>query len=679
MAPAGCQADCTLNPDPCGPPGIIIFVDQDAVGANDGSSWIDAYTSLFFALNAAAPGDQVWVAEGVYTAVAPNLPVANLPDHVQVYGGFIGGEGSLVERPLPLAPTVFDGDFTGDDGVGAFADNSRHVMVANYVDCVTVADIVVTGGRATGGGQDDDGAGLLSVGSDLSLIDVHFLGNFAQSEGAGIYAQVSHVYAVDTVLEANVAQWSGGAVWTSGTGLVFVGSVFEGNNAPAGAGIYLGGSAATLVEPLFHANTAGNGAGIRMLGSTLTISDGVFDGNVAAGGGFSNGGAIQANEYADITITGSLFVGNQANDGGAIFSEGPIAISSSTFTANTATGNGGAAVLNGVPLTYGEVVVNQVLFEGNVAAGDGGAIFRGAGYNFEIHEAEFLSNAAAGNGGAAAFTSASATVFDGVFDGNTSDGLGGAIFASNELLLFRASFTNNTADAGAGAVHFRYGQLRRASFIANAVTGVAGGGGAVSTSSDGGLSPPVAAVESCSFAGNSAPGQGGAILAAGPLRVSNSALHANTAGTDGGALFAPALAGGYPQIVSTSVYGNVAAGVGGIAVVPAGGVGIVHNVALWGNGTDIDDALFVAVESSCSEQALAGVGNVVALVDPFVLGPDGEVFLAPGSVCIDAGNDAAATTDYGLLGRDWQMMTTDPGGALDAPPVDIGVHYVPPS
>lgn len=121
----------------------------------------------------------------------------------------------------------------------------------------------------------------------------------------------------------------------------------------------------------------------------------------------------------------------------------------------------------------------------------------------------------------------------------------------------------------------------------------------------------------------------------------------------------------------------MAAGVGGIAVVPAGGVGNVHNVALWGNGTDIGNELFVAVEYTCSEQALAGVGNVVALVDPFVLGPGGEVFLEPGSVCIDGGDDAAATIDYGMLGRDWQAMTTDLGGALDAPPVNIGVHYDP--
>ena len=43
-----------------------IFVNASATGANDGSSWSDAYTDLQSALGQASPGDEIWVAAGVY-------------------------------------------------------------------------------------------------------------------------------------------------------------------------------------------------------------------------------------------------------------------------------------------------------------------------------------------------------------------------------------------------------------------------------------------------------------------------------------------------------------------------------------------------------------------------------------------------------------------------------------
>jgi len=64
----------------------IWYVNDDAHGANTGTSWTDAYTDLHSALTTAQSGDQIWVAAGRYVG---NF---TLTLGVEVYGGFAGTE-----------------------------------------------------------------------------------------------------------------------------------------------------------------------------------------------------------------------------------------------------------------------------------------------------------------------------------------------------------------------------------------------------------------------------------------------------------------------------------------------------------------------------------------------------------------------------------------------------------
>lgn len=110
----------------------VIFVDQDALGANDGSSWQDAYVDLGDGLAAAAPGSQVWAAEGLYlpppaNMVDPRSASFVLASGVELYGGFDGSEASVNARDIAAHPTVLSGDLGTP---GDASDNAYHVLRA---------------------------------------------------------------------------------------------------------------------------------------------------------------------------------------------------------------------------------------------------------------------------------------------------------------------------------------------------------------------------------------------------------------------------------------------------------------------------------------------------------------------------------------------------------------------
>ena len=70
----------------------ILFVDQDASGNGDGTSWANAYTDLGEALTSNNMFDEVWVAEGTYQPGEIRASFFLLPPNISVYGGFSGTE-----------------------------------------------------------------------------------------------------------------------------------------------------------------------------------------------------------------------------------------------------------------------------------------------------------------------------------------------------------------------------------------------------------------------------------------------------------------------------------------------------------------------------------------------------------------------------------------------------------
>ena len=387
----------------------VIYVDADATGNEDGTSWANAYEELDEALDEAASGTQIWVAEGTYTPTddADREASFELKRGVVVLGGFTGTETSADQRtPDPdEGGTVLSGDIgaAGDDG-----DNSYHVVTAIGVDQTAVLDgFLVTGGNADGAVPNERGGGLTNwdggtSGADTegypTLRNVVFEGN-AASFGGGAYfnSTLGTVVLQDVEFKENVASVSGGGLYTNAS-INGDGVEFEENEAAqrgGGAGFFGGTSVFQDVE--FDSNTAGNeaspttpgrGAGVYVQENpTVVLIDAEFELNRSLGV-FGDGAGLLA-QGGTVDVVNAVFNGNTARAGAAVMSRnGSPAVS---LTNVVVAGNQGAEDTWGV-LDFNEsttVSIAQLSMSGN----DGFAALRvGGSVTIDVVNSIFWDN-----------------------------------------------------------------------------------------------------------------------------------------------------------------------------------------------------------------------------------------------------------------------------------------------
>lgn len=281
-------------------PFLRLYVDAGAAGANDGSSWPDAFTDPQDALDAAVAVDgpiEVWVAAGVYTPdreTGDRRATFQLQDGVSLYGGFFGTETSLDQRDPLSNLTVLSGDLRGDDGpnFANFDDNSYHVVRANGSgrDAPALLDgFIVYGGNATGRdfepGMPDRGGGILVVTGSPTIERCTFLNNTASIGGAIFCEDQSRMTVANTFVQGNSALSGGGVtVWGTCTARI-VNCVFAGNQATDGAALSGRGGNTTVTNCTIADNVAtSQGGGISNTESLLTVTNSILWGNVDASG-----------------------------------------------------------------------------------------------------------------------------------------------------------------------------------------------------------------------------------------------------------------------------------------------------------------------------------------------------------------------------------------------------------
>ena len=311
----------------CGTSTPTIYVNHAATGANDGTSWADAYTDLQDAL-VSTTFSNVWVAKGTYKPTVTADRDASFVLRHNVYGGFDGTEVNLSDRDLSLLhttnETIFDGDLSGNDNAAQVvfsdalkSDNSYHVVEV-FIDNLEINGVTIQNGHA-----------------DATSGDNRF--------GGGIFKKLNlpNLTVKNCIIKNNIAFLGAGLSLSSNdtSNIIIDACIIDNNLANAGAGLDVHMSAQnkeltiSVTNSLFKNNKttddttkSRNGAGAAAArlrayfsGVTLnaTIVNNTFVNNSSLGntaGATGNfpvvGISKNSGDFGNITVANNIFWGN---------------------------------------------------------------------------------------------------------------------------------------------------------------------------------------------------------------------------------------------------------------------------------------------------------------------------------------------------------------------------------
>ncbi len=398
--PDECEQSCALLLS-CYPASSRLYVNASATGADNGSSWADAFVHLqrALAVAACAPGvvTEIWVARGTYMPDGGRIRASDqmyfpgsadrnatfqLLNRVAIYGGFAGNETMLTERDPSANPTILSGDLGEDDSAGSLNDNSLHVVSASQPGQPVIDGLVITAANGC---------------TDIN--------------------------------NCNNGQFGGGLAISGNANCIVRNCRFESNRAHFGGAIAVLDAAATIENSTFRQNSAlghggqggptptggwGGGA-IFVFRSTLDAAGCIFDDNDALGTGQS-GGAMHNQQSSRVSLRNCTFVRNRAAEGGAIRNA-----------------------------TLAEFAAVTCQFDSNCAVCRGGAIWNDAVADATFVNCSFYQNrceSSCGGGGGQC---------------NVFTSQGGAVYETSQSLFVNCAVAANFASMSGGALYIESG------------------------------------------------------------------------------------------------------------------------------------------------------------------------------------------------------------------------------
>jgi hypothetical protein len=324
--------------------GTIRYVTVAGDNAMDGTSWSNAYPAAMLqtAIAASNPGDEVWVAGGIYipTIGTDRTAAFSMKNDVLIYGSFAGTETSLSQRILSNGLTSI---LSGELGLSGLFDNCYHTISNSGLNNTAVIDGFIVRDanddrpatiiNGLGGGIFNNGSGPGNFCSP-TIRNCVITGNRA-SFGAGIFNSgydggTANPVILNCVITGNTAITGGGGIDNFGllngnASPLITNCVIYNNTAAQRAGAMYcwggnnGNASPVVVNTVFVNNSAIDGGGIvsdrlnagagSSGNSNPSFKNCIFWGNTASGTGpqfFILGGATFTATYTDINLTGQI-------------------------------------------------------------------------------------------------------------------------------------------------------------------------------------------------------------------------------------------------------------------------------------------------------------------------------------------------------------------------------------
>lgn len=469
------------------------------------------YDTIQAAIDAAADGDVITVANGTYTGEGNrDLDCKGKAITIQSQHGAanctIDCQGSLAdphrgffinsgEGPDTIVDgfTIVNGYYTGEiiKGGAIYCTNGSSPTIRNCVfqnntvtgdysgggaiGCKSGSNAVISNCSFTNNQAGRYGGAVYVVNSNVNLSNCSFTGNATtNTEPNGYGGAVCFSGSTSTIshgiFSGNISTYGGGAIGIiSISNVTITDSAIRNNNAVGdnshAGGIYGAHSIVSIEECVVEDNTAEYNGGIYMNESTLTMQNTTIQNNQAQTGKAGGMGA----EFSDITVSNTAIQGNHADDsGGGIY----LNLTEATIENCSIRENASQNSVGGGIYSYGgDVMLTDTLIQDNSATDGGGLDLRDA--NSVITGCLIIDNTAVSFGGGIVFERETATLTNNIIRGNrltaASAGYGGGMYGNAAVLTVENLLGegNSARNGGAIALYKSNGILTNCTFTGN--------------------------------------------------------------------------------------------------------------------------------------------------------------------------------------------------------------------
>ncbi|MCL4561948.1 MAG: right-handed parallel beta-helix repeat-containing protein [Chloroflexi bacterium] len=640
------------------PGGIVRHVKPGATGSGPCDTWENA-CDLQTALGLAQVGDEIWVAEGVYTPNQVAAPYSSCQDIREHNSSASDGDYLIQPGDKPFLVYCADMAATPKEYLNLVSTPGRNYSQYTASDNTPGSDVLTYYSR-------------VRLAPDTLVVDTSDQ-TFTSSTGSLTHLDGPEV----TSMPYGVAMDCAGYNSTTGKGNIDLlitpfaihsqETFIDGGNTSGGSATYYanrqfvnlqGGGVCGWINPAPGVFNPFNDRGgpileLEMIQPERRLTFQLKNG-VALYGGFAGTEKERGerNWVEHFTVLSGDIEGDDLTDAHGIVTHPSNLTGYNSYHVVTGSGVYATAILDGFTVTAGNAYTYPMSSGGGMYNDNGSPTLRNITF----------SGNSAGNSGGGMFNtnSSSPTLANVTFSNNSaglSDGGGGGMCnynSSNPILTDVTFSTNYSFDIGGGLVNYNSSpSLTNVTFSGN--TAVYRGGGMYNFSASDAVLTNVSFVNNSAIDPSSYTNGGGMYIDESSPNLTNVLVYANSAILGAGIYVTRSS----PRLTNVTISGNITDGGGDCGISVSGGSHLIlTNAIIWDNQCSTE--LYVDADSTADvtfsdimvyRDLYPGNGNING--DPLFVDPNsGNLRLQRGSPAMDAGSNAAVPADEVDLDKD---------------------------